>query len=570
MSNYDFKTLSAIDFEDLCRDLLQKELRITLDSFKPGKDEGVDFRYYKNMKESIIIQCKHYADSNYAKLYHVLKYDELNKVKKHKPKKYTIATSLGLSKSEKKNICDTFKPFMKHANPIYGKRDLNNLIGKYPEIEKQHFKLWLSSTSVLEGIFNRVSKSISEEAFQKIKEHVKYYVLNDSYKIAFDLLKDNNYCVIAGSPGIGKTILAEMLIIYYISEGYKLIKITEDIKEASSVDYKNEKIIYYYDDFLGRTSFDEKINKNKDEKKCIIDLKKYTRYIKAKILYNHLYFSDLPSAYINELIKNKEYLKIIDHKNYNPRIISEMSKKSMNTGVSANDFVKIFLQNLDNPLLIWKSAFSNRLSQASRNLLMLMFTLPNKVFIEDLRCSYIRYNGAHSKEYNYHINSTDFQNALEECKGDFITFEKDKNKITVGYCNPSIKDFILGFIKENKNESVIFLKASVFFTQIESIWNVKDNLSISELLNSNIAELISAIIRTISDRDFEKETIKRSYIFMKERSFEQRLERVVSIGADINNDELNKAIMMLIVNYQRKIIKGKSIDNEHVLLLKAI
>src|SRR3989339_700510 len=549
MSNYDFKTLSAIDFEDLCRDLLQKELRITLDSFKPGKDEGVDFRYYKNMKESIIIQCKHYADSNYAKLYHVLKYDELNKVKKHKPKKYTIATSLGLSKSEKKNICDTFKPFMKHANPIYGKRDLNNLIGKYPEIEKQHFKLWLSSTSVLEGIFNRVSKSISEEAFQKLKEHVKYYVLNDSYKIAFDLLKDNNYCVIAGSPGIGKTILAEMLIIYYISEGYKLIKITEDIKEASSVDYKNEKIIKNEDeriiDFIDaiKESTHSKLvlttreyvlqqakmkseiifRGNKDLKKCIIDLKKYTRYIKAKILYNHLYFSDLPSAYINELIKNKEYLKIIDHKNYNPRIISEMSKKSMNTGVSANDFVKIFLQNLDNPLLIWKSAFSNRLSQASRNLLMLMFTLPNKVFIEDLRCSYIRYNGAHSKEYNYHINSTDFQNALEECKGDFITFEKDKNKITVGYCNPSIKDFILGFIKENKNESVIFLKASVFFTQIESIWNVKDNLSISELLNSNIAELISAIIRTISDRDFEKETIKRSYIFMKERSFEQIL-----------------------------------------------
>ena len=45
MPNYDFKSLSNYDFECLSRDLLQKELQITLESFKSGRDKGIDFRY---------------------------------------------------------------------------------------------------------------------------------------------------------------------------------------------------------------------------------------------------------------------------------------------------------------------------------------------------------------------------------------------------------------------------------------------------------------------------------------------------------------------------------------------
>jgi len=42
---YDFRTLSPIDFELLVRDLLQAELGITMESFGPGKDGGIDFRF---------------------------------------------------------------------------------------------------------------------------------------------------------------------------------------------------------------------------------------------------------------------------------------------------------------------------------------------------------------------------------------------------------------------------------------------------------------------------------------------------------------------------------------------
>ena len=43
---------------------------------------------------------------------------------------------------------------------LLGREDLNNLLRKHTEVEQKHFKLWLSSTSILErilrsGIYNR-------------------------------------------------------------------------------------------------------------------------------------------------------------------------------------------------------------------------------------------------------------------------------------------------------------------------------------------------------------------------------------------------------------------------------
>jgi len=42
MTEYDFTSLSPAEFEKLTRDLLQKELKIHLESFKAGKDKGID------------------------------------------------------------------------------------------------------------------------------------------------------------------------------------------------------------------------------------------------------------------------------------------------------------------------------------------------------------------------------------------------------------------------------------------------------------------------------------------------------------------------------------------------
>ncbi len=83
---YNFETLSPKDFELLTRDLLQKELSITLETFKSGKDSGIDLRYSKDSLNQLIVQCKHYKNSTLKDLYNALKI-EAEKVKKIKSQK---------------------------------------------------------------------------------------------------------------------------------------------------------------------------------------------------------------------------------------------------------------------------------------------------------------------------------------------------------------------------------------------------------------------------------------------------------------------------------------------------
>jgi len=103
MPDYDFKTLSPIDFEILIRDLLQKELKISLESFKAGRDEGIDLRFCADNSNHLIVQCKHYAESGFKQLLRDLK-KELGKVKKLNPKRYVFVTSVGLSPGNKDKI----------------------------------------------------------------------------------------------------------------------------------------------------------------------------------------------------------------------------------------------------------------------------------------------------------------------------------------------------------------------------------------------------------------------------------------------------------------------------------
>jgi alpha-amylase/alpha-mannosidase (GH57 family) len=80
MPNYDFKILNDKEFEILANELLSQELQIRFEGFKPGKDGGIDGRYFSNNGKQVIFQCKHWARSGFANLVRSLKKDEQAKV----------------------------------------------------------------------------------------------------------------------------------------------------------------------------------------------------------------------------------------------------------------------------------------------------------------------------------------------------------------------------------------------------------------------------------------------------------------------------------------------------------
>jgi hypothetical protein len=444
----------------------------------------------------------------------VLVQNELPKLNNLKPRRYLLTTSVPLTPKRKDDIVAVLAPHLLSADDVYGRDDLNNLLGKYEMIERKTIKLWLFSLPLLEEVLRAAVRNISKSELVRIRESAKLYVQNESFDQAVGILNRYNFCIIAGMPGIGKTILAEMLVLHYSRAGYEVIKVSHDIAEAWDLKGVDAKRLFYYDDFLGQSSLTEKLRKNEDQRiidfihairrtpiaklilttreyvlqqayreyeklnregfadqKCIVDLSKYTRMNRARILFNHIYFSALPSHYRGAILANRAYLRIIDHRNYSPRIVQLMTEYARLRNVTVSDYVPFFIKSLDNPLEIWEQAFTRHLSQAARNLLVLFATLPHYCFIQDIETAYLAYNLAYARAFSAAISPQDFRAALKELDGDFLKYEPQELGILVYFTNPSAADFIRQYIVSNPTELTLLLKSIVFFEQIEVLWS---------------------------------------------------------------------------------------------------
>ena len=514
MPSYDFRSLSPIDFEGLVRDLLQEELALTLESFKPGKDLGIDFRFTIDKDKTLVVQCKHYVESGFNTLLNDLVSKELNKITALNPSRYIVTTSVALNPVQKDAITKALSPYVRSPNDVFGKDDLNNMLGKFPHVERQTIKLWLTSLPILEEVLHAGVYNMSREELSRIKQHALLYVQNESFDEATHILEEHNFCVIAGIPGIGKTILAEMLVLHYSRAGYEVVKVSEDVGDAWKLVQPQTRRVFYYDDFLGQTSDSEKLNKNEDQRiidfvhtvrkstgvkliltmreyilqqayqqyekldreafraeKCIIDLAKYTRMNRAKILFNHVYFSALPSKYRNHILQDKRYLTIIDHPNYSPRIVQLLTDHSRLHDVSPSDYMALFIDSLDDPLALWEHAFANHLSQAARNLLLVLISMPHQTFVSDAESAYQAYNLAYSKHFASTMGPQDFRSALKELDGDFLEYEREGANTLVQYQNPSVRDFVKQYLIRTRTEMALLIEAVVFFEQINSLWS---------------------------------------------------------------------------------------------------
>jgi hypothetical protein len=546
MPDYNFKMLSPIDFENLLRDLLQSELSIRLESFKAGKDLGIDLRYSKSSGSPLIVQAKHYVDTGFRGLLSHLEQKEKLKIARLKPERYLLATSVPLSPANKTAILETLSPYVRGSEDIYGREDLNNLLGLFPEIERQHFKLWLSSTAVLEQVLHGRILNRTKITLQDISEKAQLYVSNDSFNCALSILREHNYVIIAGIPGIGKTTLAKMLVLHFLRADYEFIDVSYDISEAYSITERKRPRVLLYDDFLGRTSITENLRKNEDHRlfdfissvrrtksaklilttreyilrqaqttydilnspifekpQCIVDLSHYTRPIRAKILYNHLYFSRLPKDYVEEIVKQATYLKIVDHPNYSPRIVEYMTDPMWVDSREADKYPAVFLRNLQEPFLIWEQAFNNHLTDTARETLLLPGTLPREVLVEDL------------KRAARHFVSTDgvaisqrkFLRALSELQGNFAVLRRDRENDIVAFHNPSVQDFVESYLDKNPHLYETLLGAACFFEQVQ--WTcervAKDGRvkelrkALSDALQRNLLVSPCALINCSSD-----------------------------------------------------------------------
>ena len=171
--------------------------------------------------------------------------------------------------------------------------------------------------------------------------------------------------------------------------------------------------------------------------KYLLDVGKYTRRVKAHILFNHLSFSNLTEKHFLALLNADIIKDIVDHNNYNPRIVSQISSSRVDP-IKPEEFPDSVLSALNDPERIWQKPFG-ALEFRSQNLLIALFFCNQAgERIEVLR---INYNALHKLLCKLHGRPSspyDFENALRNLESGFISISGRK----VEFVNPSVHDFL--------------------------------------------------------------------------------------------------------------------------------
>ncbi|MCH5238329.1 MAG: hypothetical protein J1E95_11125, partial [Muribaculaceae bacterium] len=454
-------------------------------------------------KPQVVIQAKHY--SKYSDLKSVLK-KELEKVKALKPHRYILCTSLELTLTQRKEILGLFVGFMKDGSDIVDGTEINAFLEKEENIDilNKNFKVWLCSSSMLEILKNRAVFFDSDDLIMTIKKQLPLFVSTKCFFKAREVLDKLGIIIITGAPGVGKSTVSRMLLLEYANKQYSVRYTTDNkidrLKEALSAD-RDKKEIILLDDFLGqnylnlRETLPNEIktlvsyvarNRNKklilntritilneaeqksqpfselideySENRYLIDLNKMPKLERAQILYNHIYFKGLPEEYFAQVVKNRNYIRIVEHKNYNPRIIEFVTNKRQYESTPAENYFQFVMDKLNNPSDVWHDEFRNRMDVSDRIFMNTLYSLTNtSVKTDILKKAFER----RLKDESIDTSGDVFNETFKRLTSSLI---KTTGKI-VGVINPSVNDYLKSQLRNNTPEQLKIIKNAVFYEQ---------------------------------------------------------------------------------------------------------
>ena len=595
MARYNFEALDDYEFETLCRDLLNEEQRIDVKtnhglrtkddgnyilnfaSFKKGKDGGIDL-YFNHKTITVIGQVKR-ATNGFTSLMSSLRQkknniNELDKVRGLKPSKYIFMTSSSLSLKNKKALQDFFDPFIIKDSDIYGKEDLERLLGRFPHIERMYVKLYFDNPAVLQRLLVAGTLGGSNFTFVTIKEKLENFVQTDSFVAALSIIDRTNVLIIKGLPGVGKSTLADILSLYYVEAGYKFIEILDINNEIEQLLEGDEKCIFYYDDFLGAntlvlndtlrkegkltrllrrvsqsrtkkillTSRNNIMNKAKlnSEKLEIffsavdsyeVDITKLSVRERSQILEKHVSLNNIPETTMPAGLKKN----IIKHRNFSPRLITFITANHGDHSGYEN-FKAFAMSALDNPEQVWKFGYSKHIGHAARIYLNHLFLFGKACGVPIFRDSYNRRIRHESVTNSYSLTHDEFRDSTKEMDNTFIKISSDPNYEgyqEIDFINPSFVDFLIHEIRANRSMIADSVRS---FDKVEIIMARFDHKK-KELLNIiSIEELRELLFSTQAIKLFKQED--SILIFMELLSNYFSIEEIEAVFPD----EVQKAL----------------------------
>ena len=422
MAEFDLFAISDKEFEELCCDILAANFGVDVKSGKPGRDSGID-GVFRIGESRVVLQAKQYASDGYSSLRNVLKKSEVIKAKERvSGNRYILMTSCELNDDNRREIVQLYDGVIENEIDVWSGNDIRAKLAK-PEckwVRRRHYNLWLGGIDALEEFLGSGIEAKSEDALLKIGEDLAHSVRTRLLEIAYSKLRSSRVLVITGQAGTGKTTLAKQLVMdSVLSDEYVFVEVDDDISvcERELAVNPDRKTLFFIDDFLGANCLDvltgnrdsqivrliwrikkrencrliltsrtNIINEAKDKYRSFdgakiesmlfqLDDETLSRIDKAKILYNQMYFGDVDKDSKYCVIQNENYFKIIDHKNFNPRIISycfiaKFAFDALRTGGRLG--MERILWMLNNPREIWRDCIM-RLNLIESYLVQIVF-----------------------------------------------------------------------------------------------------------------------------------------------------------------------------------------------------
>jgi hypothetical protein len=185
-------------------------------------------------------------------------------------------------------------------------------------------------------------------------------------------------------------------------------------------------------------------NENLNQNEFEISVTSLTELDRARILYNHIWHSGLAPEYVDELYREKRYRTVIDHDNYNPRLISFITDVGRLTDCPPNKYWQYIRQSLDNPADIWENPFVAQQDDFGRATVFLVTLNGRAVAHDDLAEAYSRFV---SLPQNSSMSGhKDFLTNLRHLTGSLLSrtfLTSDVSRAYVNLFSPAIGDFVL-------------------------------------------------------------------------------------------------------------------------------